>query len=171
MSTDASKPWYREFWMWFVFTPPLISVVVGLSLVTTAVRHGDALVVDHYTQAGRSLHRDDSLTRAVGTLGLEARMVVDREDGQISVLLEGSATAPDSLSLLLAHPTHAERDVALELRPDVTGIYRGQAEAALGGGRYYLRLRPEDNTWLLTREVRLGEEITVLALTDPRDEG
>lgn len=166
MPTDKAKakPWYREFWLWFVFTPPLISIVIGLSLLTTAIKHGDSLVVDHHTQAGRSLHRDDSRQHAVTDLGLQVRMVIDRDDGLISVLLEGLDQPPHSLNLLLAHPTLESRDVAVELHPDITGIFRGEANAAVAG-RYYLRLHPDDAHWLVTREVRISDDITVLALT------
>jgi len=164
MPTDKAKPWYREFWLWFVFTPPLISIVIGLSLLTTAIKHGDSLVVDHHTQAGRSLHRDDSRQRAVTDLGLEVRLVIDREDGLISVLLEGLDQPPLTLNLLLAHPTLASRDVSVVLHPDITGIFRGQADTAVTG-RYYLRLQPDDDHWLVTREVQISDDMTVLALT------
>ena len=43
--TDTS-PWYKQFWPWFVFAIPAISVIAGISLLIIALKNPDYLVVD-----------------------------------------------------------------------------------------------------------------------------
>jgi len=148
----SQRPWYREFWLWFVLAPPMTSIVIGLSLVGVAVTHGDSPVVDNYAQAGRALHKNDDRERAAVKLGLEGTLMLDRETGHVTVHLRGPAELPDSLDLLLSHPTHADRDVKLSMPRDSTGLYRANARRAVDGRRY-MRLQSGDGQWLLAKEV------------------
>ena len=152
MNDEQTGPWYRQFWFWFVMAPPMASIVVGLSLVGIAVTHGDSLVTDDYSQAGRALHKSHERERAAAELGLDGTMIVDREAGVVTIHLQGLEEMPERLQLLLAHPTHAERDVDLELERDSAGLYRASARRPVDG-RHYIRLQPDDGGWLLAAEL------------------
>ena len=41
--TDA-KPWYRQFWPWFVVLIPLVGITMSLITVTTAFRNADDVI-------------------------------------------------------------------------------------------------------------------------------
>ncbi len=158
--TDAA-PWYRQFWFWFVFAPPLASIVLGLSLLATAVIHGDSLVADNYEEVGRAIHKNHAREYEAAALEIDGSMVLDREQGTITVRLDGRSELPDRLLLELSHPTHAERDLAVELQRDASGIYRADAQRRVDG-RHYVRLQPEDGSWLLATEIDAGErELTL----------
>lgn len=152
MSAESARPWYREFWLWFVLAPPMAAVVLGLSLLGTAITNADSMVVDDYYKVGRALHKTQGKERAAVELGLDGRLVLDREYGEITVLLQGLETPPQRLRLYLSHPTHAERDLALDLERDAGGLYRGSARRAVTG-RHYLRLQPAEGGWLVAREL------------------
>lgn len=152
MSTETQRPWYREFWLWFVFAPPMASVALGLSLLATAVIKGDSMVVDDYYAVGRALHRTQDKERTAVDMGVDGRVMLDREYGQITVLLEGLEDPPQQILLQLSHATHASRDVTMELERDASGLYRGDARQPLIG-RHYLRLQPTEGGWLVAREV------------------
>ena len=162
MNTDGQRPWYREFWLWFVLAPPMASIVIGLSLLTVAITQGDSLVVDNYSQAGRALHKNDERERAAVDLGLDGNLVLDREAGLVTIHLQGLEEMPERLKLLLSHPTHAERDVELALERDGTGLYRAAARRPVDG-RHYLRLEPADGAWLLAKEIGQGDSEISLA--------
>lgn len=164
MRDKTGQPWYRQFWFWFIAAPPLASVVLGVSLVVTAVQHSDSLVIGDYARAGRSIHLDTGREQAAGRLGLQAHVSIDRDHGQVTVLLEGLAEPLDGLHLVLAHPTHADRDIRLDLYHDATGLYRGEAGHAISG-RHYLRIESWERDWLLSGEINVDREVALLALT------
>jgi uncharacterized protein len=145
-----------------VLAPPMASIVVGLSLLTTAILYGDSLVVDNYSQAGRALHKDDARERAAVSMGLDGMLVVDREAGLVTINLQGLDDMPETLQLLFSHPTHADRDVTLTLERDSTGLYRADARRPVEG-RQYVRLEPGDGRWLLAKE--LGQSADELSLS------
>ncbi len=59
--TDTS-PWYKQFWPWFIFSIPAISVVAGISLLIIALKNPDYLVVDEkeYQQIKSDLRANPS---------------------------------------------------------------------------------------------------------------
>ncbi len=153
MSEEAVAPWYRQFWFWFVIAPPLAAIALGLSLLYTAVTKGDSLVVDNYSTVGRAIHKTYQLEHQAVALGVSGQLVLDRDQGLVTIRLDGLEPPPARLHLFLSHPTHAERDVELELDRDSTGLYRGDARRPVTG-RHYVRLQPMDSSWLLATEIQ-----------------
>jgi len=43
LRTDT-RPWYRQFWPWFVIALPAISVVAGIATLVIAIRNADEVV-------------------------------------------------------------------------------------------------------------------------------
>lgn len=44
--TDVSKkPWYKEFWLWFIIALPLLSVIGGTTSVYLAYQNADEVIV------------------------------------------------------------------------------------------------------------------------------
>lgn len=152
-----SQPAWRQFWFWFVLAPPMASIVVGLSLVYTAVTQGDDKVVDNYYDAGRAIHKDFEMERQARDMGLEARMSVDREDGGITLHLQGEQSLPESISLYLSHATQAKRDQTLELEAEGGGLYRGNLGQPVHG-RHYIRLQDPDGHWRLNATLGIHDE-------------
>ena len=95
----AHRPWYKEFWLWFVLAPPMASIALGLSLVAVAFTQGDTVVVDNYAQAGRALHKDNHREHAAREIGLDGTLVLDRREGQVTVRLDDLPTMPERLDL------------------------------------------------------------------------
>ncbi|MCP1727499.1 hypothetical protein J2T60_001499 [Natronospira proteinivora] len=165
---DDHQPAWRQFWFWFVLAPPMASIVVGLSLVYTAVTQGDDKVVDDYYDAGRAIHREFDRERRAAELGLDAYLAVDREDGRITLRLAGADEPPEQLTLHLSHATHAGRDLALTLEADASGLYRGETGQPVYG-RHYIRLEPLDQEWRINATLDIGDSQLDI-LTSERDQ-
>lgn len=43
LRTDT-RPWYRQFWPWFIIALPAISVVAGIATLVIAIRNADEVV-------------------------------------------------------------------------------------------------------------------------------
>lgn len=43
-SKDEAKPWYRQFWPWFVIAIPLVGVIMGLATLAIAIHEMDEVV-------------------------------------------------------------------------------------------------------------------------------
>ncbi len=41
---EDTKPWYKQFWPWFVFSLPAIAVIAGIATVIIAERHKPVLI-------------------------------------------------------------------------------------------------------------------------------
>lgn len=160
-SLHEEKPWYRQFWPWFIMALPAASVVAGISLVIIAVKHQDALVRDDWYKEGRAINQNMARDEAAQKLGIVADVRMDTLTGEVMVSLQESATLkslPAQLQLVLSHPTQAEADQHLVLlkRPD--GRYHGQLQQALAG-RFDIELGDAQWRLLTSRIFPLNEFI------------
>ncbi len=149
MNSNA-KPWYREFWLWFVLTPP-IATVIGAFATLIIAGAPPAMVVDDYSQIALAVERDRARDERARNLGLVADLAIDEATGSVSVQLTGAA--PERLRLDLVHPTLAERDVRAWLE-HAGNSYRGAIQRSTG--RLYLQLADESGSWRLTGELGAG---------------
>ena len=56
-SSAQDKPWYRQFWPWFIIALPASAVVAGLLTLWIAISNPDYLVIDdqEYSRLSSSL--------------------------------------------------------------------------------------------------------------------
>lgn len=158
----GAKPWYREFWLWFVLAP-LIAVVLG-SLVTIVIAgRVPPLVVDDFSRIPLTVERNFARDRRAGELRLSAEVeFAESPPGMVRVTLAGAA--PEEIQLEIIHPTRDDRDQRLLLRRAAEG-YSARAETPTG--RVYLQIGDAAGTWRLTGERRPGEpRVRLAARTD-----
>ena len=167
----SPTPWYKQFWPWVVFGLPACSVIAGITSVVIAVTHQDSLVRDDWYKDGVTVNRRLAADDRARALGMGAKLNVDADRGEVTLLLEGAGSeALTQLDLELSHATHAERDRVLRLQQVETGVYRGQLEPNLGG-HWYATLRPGNRggpldgdglAWRLSRRIDLATAKVVL---------
>ncbi len=159
VALHQKRPWYREPMVWLLIAIPLAAVVMGVVIITLAVRHYDGLVVDDYYKQGleinRSLERDHNAAR----YGLHGDIAL--LTGQSAVSLQLSAGEgfefPLRLRLEMYHGTRQGMDTGVELRWLQGGVYTGRLPA-LAPGRWTLRLQHED--WRLQSELQWPRQQT-----------
>lgn len=151
---EPQRPWYRQFWPWFVAFPPAATVVGGLVTAWLAGA-GPSLVVDDYGQIGKVTAQRAFRDERARELGLSARLTIAAVagDGKVRVLLTADdlrTDLPAEIRLRLVHPTRADLDAEALLRGS-TGFYTGRIERPVG--RLYVHINDLEETWRLVGEL------------------
>jgi hypothetical protein len=160
------KPWYRQFWPWFLIALPASAVIASLYTVSLAVRTTDSLVVSSEDGMDVVAGRHLAAERQAQALGLSATVDFDTGSGAIIATLvsDSSVDWPTSLELLLSHPAFADRDRTIALTrslPDESGNPTWSGHFVdVPDGRWYLVLEDGDSwrlngTWSGTATAQL----------------
>lgn len=158
---EESKPWYREFWPWFLMLFPAAAVVGGLITAHIAAQSDDGVVDDDYYKQGLAINRVLARSEAAAAKGLAGTLAVD--GGRLSLQLSGRLDPwPPRLVLRILHPTRAGMDQSVTLGGRGGGRYDGLCEP-LGAGKWKLVLEDEARTWRLSGQLEPGHREAVLA--------
>lgn len=149
----ASAPWYRHPIVWMIVAIPGAAVLMGILMLTLAIRVPESVVRDDYYQAGRAINIDLRATHRAAELGVVARLLGSPEDGWLlEVQQRRGALSDRPLEVLLAHPTQAGKDVEFSLPRTQQGW---SGVIAPMDGRHVLNIRSSADNWLLREEIRL----------------
>ncbi|MBT8442433.1 MAG: FixH family protein [Gammaproteobacteria bacterium] len=165
MTKYEERPWYRQFWPWFIAFPPAATVVAGFITLWLAGM-GPSLVVDDYGQIGKVTTQRAVRDERASELALHADVhlaaISDENSGIVLVELSLSGTgfkSPDRISLRIVHPTLGDRDVETVLSGQ-DGRYVGNIPRPIG--RLYIHVGDIERTWRLVGE--LGARSTDLKI-------
>ena len=157
MTLPDSRPWYREPLVWMLIAIPATAVLVGMVMITLALRHDDGLVVDDYYKHGLEINRSLQRDRNAARYQLRGSLLL--EPGQGSVGLELTAgdgfAYPDVLRLQLFHATRHGLDTDIELRHLQAGDYTGRLPQ-LAAGRWHLQIARGD--WRIQGVIKLPQQ-------------
>ena len=153
METSDVKPWYKQFWPWFLIAIPTSSFIMAYFIVKFATNTQDSLVVDDYYKEGKAYNVNHKKVENARKLRIMTDLSVN--DGQIALEFHsGIPEEGNALKLSFYHVTLAERDVSLLLTRDANGIYRGFVEQDLSG-KWRVTLSPLDDSWKVQQEIGL----------------
>ena len=159
-----SKPWYREFWPWFLISLPATAVIAGLATVWIAATNADGLVVGDYYKAGLAINQTLARDDAARALALSATL--QRADGDLALALTGRLQAyPAHLTLTLAHPTRQGMDHTLVLSHVGGGHYR-TALPTLPDSKWHAQLSDATAAWRLSGVLHTPLSQPVTLMTD-----
>ena len=149
------KPWYRQFWPWFLIALPASTIVGGIITIVIAVQTADPLVVDDYYKEGLAINQDLDRDRRARELGVTAQVHI-APAGDIQVKLDSRmAHAYPALTVRLLHATRAEEDRVLQALIGADQRYHVKTDD-LPAGRWHLQIEPPDREWRLTRKLTLS---------------
>ena len=155
MDEPDPRPWYRQFWPWFLICLPASAVVASVYTLTLAVRTTDSLVVTSDSGLDVVTGRNLAAERHARDLGLSAELAIDASTGAIRATLraEQEIAWPAALELQFSHPAFADRDMTVPLStslPDADGNPAWSGHVVdVPAGRWYVVLRDGD-TWRLS---------------------
>lgn len=178
-NAPATRPWYRQFWPWFLIGLPLVVVIACLYTVFLALNSPLSVVKDDYYKEGLAINQNNLPYQQAKRLQLRAeiRLLADHSLQVNVVAPAASLILPARLSLQFAHPLDQQRDRTLFLQQQ-SGVYQSgildertwhllQAER-----RWYLTLRPQDveqGNWALRGEVTEGLLVQPVSLDSTRE--
>lgn len=167
---ENAKPWYRQFWFWFVFSPQIYIIIMCSITVTIALKGADDVIIDNYYKEGRMINQTLEQDQRARDLGLLADLRFDRTIGDVMVSLTSvsvdTASLPDTILLMMGNPVKEEKDQIIQLKAIAPGQYRG-ALIAEPEYSWYLTLYPisdiaqrKEAPWTLSGEIdfRLSEQ-------------
>lgn len=166
MQREDTKPWYRQFWPWFIIALPASAVVGGLTTVWISMQTTDSLVVHAEDGVRNAADRRISAQRLASEMGLVALVEIDPGTGAVSAAMRAGdlADIPATLDFELSHPAFADRDLAISLNralPDADGnpVWAGHF-VEVPDGRFYAVLRSGER-WRLSAEWRGESSLTL----------
>lgn len=148
--SQSATPWYRNGWVWFLIGIPGSAVIAGSITILIAVRTADSLVADDYYKEGRAINQrlekdDQALAR-----GISLRSSVKKSAGghriEVQFAAKAGVMAPESIHLLLSHPTFNQRDIQATLVKSGASSYTTEVPG-LAAGKWYAQLEDNESIW------------------------
>lgn len=165
------KPWYREFWVWFILAPLITVVIVSSFTITVAVKGADDRVIDDYYKEGRMINHRMDQDLLAQALNVSANVQFDQALGELSLqLFQDIDNFPSQLALELSHPAQAELDQRYVLNRIAANQYQVELPEFLVvqplQHRWYLRLKPvsegvDQTLWRLRGEIDFNRNTQV----------
>ena len=160
---ESLKPWYRQFWFWFVFSPLIYIIIMCSVTVTIALKGADDVIIDNYYKEGRMINQALEQDKRAQALGLSGSLNFDRTSGEVLLTIvnvpSDAALMPDQLLLMMGHPVKAAKDQLITLTAIAPGKYRGELLVEPDYS-WYLTLYPindltlrKDAPWTLSGEI------------------
>ena len=155
-SMPQQRPWYRDYWPWFLISLPASAVVAGFITLWLGIQSDDGIVVDDYYKQGLGINRTLARDETAARLQLAADMRL--AGGKVELTLSGQlASYPERITLRIAHPTRAGMDQTALLTYIGNGRYTGHAQLP-APGRWALVLEDPGKIWLLHGHITQGRE-------------
>lgn len=151
--TSNNRPWYKQFWPWFLIAVPLMSMVLSFTMMNLAINTEDSLVIDDYYKEGKGINLNLTRVQEARVKGIQTTLTFS----QNAVVLHFVHGAPEdgaALRLEMRHATLKTKDFDLLLVKDALGDYR----AALPGdvaGTWQVSLFPLSEAWRITQRIAL----------------
>lgn len=145
------KPWYKQFWPWFLIILPLTVVVWTIITVIVFSQNSVSLVTEDYYKKGKGINIDISKQNVAKDLGLSAAAFSEGNDVVIQ-FNKGQLEHYPAITVMFAHRTLPDRDFTKLLTSDASGQYRLKLDEELQGP-WFIELTPHDSQWLLQGRV------------------
>ncbi len=159
---EEGRPWYAQFWGWFVFTPLFVVILVGTALVIVAFSQSDDRVVDDYYKQGKLINHRFQAEKNASLLGVSGTLSFNLMENQVAFELNKWVDSPGVIQLYLSHPAYEEKDQYIELKYVSSNQFVGVLDSAIRG-RWYIKLSSVSSVegnetelpWRISAEINL----------------
>lgn len=145
MTEKSPIRWYREPYVWLIILFPLLSVIMGFTMLTLAIKSDDGMVVDDYYKRGMAINEILARDQAARDYGLDAVLDWHSLAGQLQLSLHGndSFDYPDTIHVDFFHATRSGYDQEVYLRRVSDNHYVGTLPE-LRLGRWNVEIEADD---------------------------
>ncbi|MCL9776807.1 FixH family protein [Vibrio methylphosphonaticus] len=154
------KPWYKQFWPWFLIALPLSVVVGTLYVVLIFSQNSVDLVAEDYYKKGKGINVDITKVNVARDLQLNASISSDK-----NVILiafdKGELDNFPALTTTFTHRTLPDQDFEKLLTADAKGTYRLTLDHDMQGP-WFVELQPHDKAWMIQGRVTFPSSDPVL---------
>ncbi|MBD0785680.1 FixH family protein [Vibrio sp. Y2-5] len=145
------KPWYKQFWPWFLIILPLTVVVWTIVTVIVFSNNSVSLVTEDYYKKGKGINVDLSKIHIAKDLGLNA--TVSSQGNEIIIQFnKGKLDHYPAIQAMFAHRTLADRDFSQLITADAKGNYKITRDEEMQGP-WFIELTPHNGEWLVQGRV------------------
>ncbi len=149
-----NKPWYKQFWPWFLMSLPFSVIIAMIVTLSIASRYGNnPMVVDDYYKKGRGINAEVAKVEAAQQLDISFDFQQREHTFELSYH-SGRPVQLAALKVAFYHSTQAERDFTLTLSADANGVFRGELPNN-AAGKWTITITPFDNSWRLSQQIVL----------------
>ncbi|PAW10876.1 hypothetical protein B6K85_10090 [Vibrio sp. V1B] len=154
------KPWYKQFWPWFLIILPLTVVIWTIVTVIVFANNSVSLVAEDYYKKGKGINIDISKMNVARDLGLNA--TVSSDDNTVVISFnKGELPHFPALTATFTHRTLPDRDFTKLLTADAKGNYRLTQEDSIQGP-WFVELEPHNKEWMIQGRVEFPAQPTIL---------
>lgn len=154
------KPWYQQFWPWFIIALPATAVIGGVITLVIAASNPDSLVADDYYKEGLAINQALEKEQHAAALGLSGLLRLEPEAGRVVIALlhDGGFAQPTRLALQLTHPTRPNLDQSLTLNREAADRWSGDLDLVVHG-RWHVRVESPNGDWRLNGRINVPDEL------------
>lgn len=158
---EDTKPWYRQFWPWFLISLPAMTIVAAIITINLAIETSDGLVKDDYYKEGLAIHMDAARTKAARQLGIQALLTHSPDSDSVTLELNDAAVGQlEELQLTLFHPTRGNQDQQVILERGSNGIFASRI-TALEQANWRVTVEPVNGSWRISGRLSIPDSTTV----------
>lgn len=157
-TVNGPRPWFKEPWPWLLMIIPLVSVIVGVSYLTVAIKTDDGLVTDDYYKKGKAINMELRRDNAAAAMGITAQVMFGGDGKSLRVVTTSQSPLPDTLLLRLIHPAQDDFDLTAELKKSGDNMYQGTlTKVPVKANHWYVQLEDKGNKWRVQSEWKTSE--------------
>lgn len=163
------KPWYKQFWPWFLIALPSAAVIASVSTVFFAFKHADVIVQDNYYKQGLAINTQVHDLQVAEDLGLTAKLLTNNSTLTIQLQHTNNAfVEPEKLVLSLIHPLDDKQDIQITALNAGNLSYRATLPA-LKSSKWHIDLEGQNqqDSWRLKGHSYYPQQ-TVYLTTDSK---
>lgn len=141
------KPWYKQFWPWFLIALPATVVIWTIMTVIVFTENSVDLVTEDYYKKGKGINVDISKVNIAKELDLSAS-INEKGNSVIITLDKGKLDHFPAINAMFVHRTLPDRDFTQLLTADASGNYTLTLDHEMQGP-WFIELSPHNSEWLV----------------------